>query len=85
MHYEQIERRPGQAPVRSRGGSIPTYNLTWGLRTVDGTYNNLLNPQLGAADNEFPGAAGHAVPHDHGPRRPWRRAGSRDLYAGCRQ
>ena len=35
-------------------GSIPTYNLAWGLRTVDGTYNNLLNPQLGAADNEFP-------------------------------
>jgi hypothetical protein len=24
------------------GGLIPTYNLSWGLRTVDGSYNNLL-------------------------------------------
>jgi Ca2+-binding RTX toxin-like protein len=35
-------------------GSIPTYNLAWGLRTVDGSYNHLLNPQWGAADEEFP-------------------------------
>ena len=35
---------------------IPTYNLSWGLRTVDGTYNHLLpgQEQWGAADVEFP-------------------------------
>jgi len=36
------------------GGSIPSYNISWGLRTVDGTYNNPLHPEWGAADNEFP-------------------------------
>lgn len=35
-------------------GSIPSYNIAWGLRTVDGTYNNPLHPEWGAADNEFP-------------------------------
>ncbi|WP_426227117.1 peroxidase family protein [Pararhizobium sp. DWP3-4] len=35
-------------------GSIPSYNISWGLRTVDGTYNNPLHPEWGAADNEFP-------------------------------
>ena len=34
--------------------SIPTYNLAWGLRTVDGTYNNFQHPTWGAADTEFP-------------------------------
>jgi Ca2+-binding RTX toxin-like protein len=41
-------------PLFGTGGSIPTYNLSWGLRTVDGTYNNPLHPEWGAADNEFP-------------------------------
>ncbi len=41
-------------PLFGPGGSIPTYNLSWGLRTVDGTYNNPLHPEWGAADNEFP-------------------------------
>ncbi|WPO43209.1 peroxidase family protein [Tardiphaga sp. 42S5] len=45
-------------PLFGPTGSIPTYNLSWGLRTVDGTYNNLLNPELGAADNEFPEGLG---------------------------
>ena len=38
------------------GRSIPTYNLAWGLRTVDGTYNNLLpgQEQWGAADSRSP-------------------------------
>ncbi|NOV16620.1 hypothetical protein E5S70_11120 [Ensifer adhaerens] len=35
-------------------GSVPSYNVSWGLRTVDGTYNNPLHPEWGAADNEFP-------------------------------
>ncbi|XIA62903.1 hypothetical protein ACFIOY_26485 [Bradyrhizobium sp. TZ2] len=51
--YEQSGGTQGKA-LFGPNGSIPTYNLAWGLRTVDGTYNNLLNPQLGAADNEFP-------------------------------
>ncbi|MDP9812280.1 Ca2+-binding RTX toxin-like protein [Rhizobium tibeticum] len=41
-------------PLYGPGGLIPTYNLAWGLRTVDGSYNNLLNPEWGAADNPFP-------------------------------
>ena len=58
------------------GGSIPTYNLAWGLRTVDGTYNNLLHPEWGAADNEFP--------------EPWARISGRSWWtrtapAACRR
>ncbi|WP_162245650.1 peroxidase family protein [Brevundimonas sp. Root1279] len=35
---------------------IPAYNLAWGLRTVDGSYNNLLpgRSEEGASDNPFP-------------------------------
>ena len=37
-------------------GLIPTYNIAWGLRTVDGSDNHLLPGQekWGAADQEFP-------------------------------
>ncbi|MET0599095.1 MAG: peroxidase family protein, partial [Mesorhizobium sp.] len=43
-------------PLYGPGGLIPTYNLAWGLRTVDGSYNHLLTGQTewGAADNPFP-------------------------------
>jgi Ca2+-binding RTX toxin-like protein len=41
-------------PLFGPGGLIPTYNLSWGLRTVDGSYNNLLHPTWGAADHPFP-------------------------------
>ncbi len=41
-------------PLYGPGGLIPTYNLSWGLRTVDGTYNNLLHPTWGSADQPFP-------------------------------
>ena len=43
-------------PLYGPGGLIPTYNLAWGLRTVDGSYNHLLAGQTewGAADNQFP-------------------------------
>lgn len=37
-------------------GLVPAYNIAWGLRTVDGTYNHLLPGQehWGAADVQFP-------------------------------
>ena len=37
-------------------GLVPTYNLAWGLRTVDGIYNHLLpgQEQWGAAGDQFP-------------------------------
>ncbi len=43
-------------PLYGPGGLIPSYNLSWGLRTVDGTYNNLLpgRSEDGASDNPFP-------------------------------
>src|ERR1700754_2728537 len=40
-------------PLYGPGGLIPTYNLSWGLRTVDGTNNNLLHPTWGASDQQF--------------------------------
>ena len=52
---------PNAAPLYGVGeagqvGSVPTYTLSIGLRTVDGQYNNLLPGQ------EKWGAADHAVP-----------------------
>jgi Ca2+-binding RTX toxin-like protein len=51
--FEQSGGTQGK-PLFGPTGSIPTYNLAWGLRTVDGTYNNPLYPERGAADNPFP-------------------------------
>lgn len=56
---EQIkisEAHAGGQPLVGPGGLIPAYNISAGLRTVDGSYNNLLpgNEQQGAADQEFP-------------------------------
>jgi hypothetical protein len=45
-------------PLYGPGGLIPAYNLAWGLRTVDGTYNNLLHPTWGSADQPFPEGLG---------------------------
>ena len=47
---------PRVQPLFGPGGLIPAYNLSMGLRTVDGTYNNLLPGQekWGAADIPFP-------------------------------
>jgi Ca2+-binding RTX toxin-like protein len=50
--FEQSNGTQGK-PLFGPTGSIPTYNLAWGLRTVDGTYNNPLYPERGAADNPF--------------------------------
>jgi Ca2+-binding RTX toxin-like protein len=43
-------------PLFGDGGLVPTYNSSLGLRTVDGTFNNLLpgQEQWGAANNPFP-------------------------------
>ncbi|WP_129794620.1 hypothetical protein, partial [Sphingosinicella sp. CPCC 101087] len=43
-------------PLFGPGGLIPAPNIAWGLRTVDGTYNNILpgREHWGAADQEFP-------------------------------
>jgi hypothetical protein len=52
---------PNAAPLYGVGaagqaGSVPTYTLSIGLRTVDGQYNNLLPGQekWGSADMQFP-------------------------------
>jgi hypothetical protein len=52
---------PNAAPLYGVGdagqvGSVPAYTLSLGLRTVDGSYNNLLPGQehWGAADLPFP-------------------------------
>jgi hypothetical protein len=52
---------PNAAPLYGTGlagqqGSVPSYNLSFGLRTVDGSYNNLLPGQekWGASDRPFP-------------------------------
>lgn len=43
-------------PLFGTNGLIPAYNVAWGLRTVDGSYNHLLPGQemWGAAGAEFP-------------------------------
>lgn len=49
------EAHASGTPLYGEGGLIPTYNLSWGLRTVDGTYNHLLpgQEQWGASDQPF--------------------------------
>ena len=43
-------------PLFGTNGLVPAYNLSLGLRTVDGTYNHLLPGQerWGAGDSQFP-------------------------------
>ena len=64
-------------PLFGPGGLVPAYNISWGLRTVDGTYNHLLpgQEQWGAADQRVPRAADAGVPHDRDDR--FRRPGGR--------
>ena len=48
----------GQQPLfGGADASIPANNISWGLRTVDGTYNNLIpgRTDWGSADQPFPG------------------------------
>lgn len=50
------EAHAAGTPLFGPGGLVPAYNISWGLRTVDGSYNNLMpgRTEWGAADNEFP-------------------------------
>ena len=49
------EAHAAGAPLFGPGGLVPAYNVSYGLRTVDGTYNNLLRQETwGAADQQFP-------------------------------
>ncbi|MFP9138251.1 peroxidase family protein [Devosia sp. XGJD_8] len=50
------EAHAAGTPLYGPGGLIPAYNIAWGLRTVDGSYNHLLPGQeyWGAADQPFP-------------------------------
>lgn len=43
-------------PLFGPGGLVPAYNISYGLRTVDGTFNHLLPGQekWGASDVQFP-------------------------------
>jgi Ca2+-binding RTX toxin-like protein len=43
---------------------IPHHSLRYGLRTVDGSDNNLLHPEFGAADNAFPRLVPRTVVND---------------------
>jgi Ca2+-binding RTX toxin-like protein len=52
------EAHAAGATLYGPGGLIPAYNLSMGLRTVDGTYNNLLHPEWGSADQPFPEGLG---------------------------
>ncbi|HEV7328881.1 MAG TPA: peroxidase family protein, partial [Bosea sp. (in: a-proteobacteria)] len=53
--FQQTNGAQGKALFGTENSSIPTYNLSWGLRTVDGTYNHLLPGQekWGASDTPF--------------------------------
>ena len=50
------EAHAAGTPLFGPGGLVPAYNTSFGLRTVDGTYNHLLPGQekWGAADQPFP-------------------------------
>ena len=65
---EIAEAHAAGQPLYGPGGLIPTYNLAWGLRTVDGSYNHLLpgQEQWGAADQEFLEHLDPAIPDRHG-------------------
>jgi hypothetical protein len=43
-------------PLFGADGLIPANNISWGLRTVDGSYNNLIpgRTDWGSADQDFP-------------------------------
>ena len=57
VQSDGADGRPLFGPsLNANTASIPSYNIAWGVRTVDGSYNHLLpgQEQWGAADREFP-------------------------------
>ena len=69
FHIKIAEANAAGQPLYGPGGLIPTYNLSWGLRTVDGSYNNLI------PGREYWGAS----PSDSVARRPDYRSFQLDL------
>lgn len=55
-HSDYLAGVPGARPLFGPNGMIPANNISWGLRTVDGTYNNLIpgRTDWGSADQPFP-------------------------------
>ena len=55
FHIKIAEANAAGQPLYGPGGLIPTYNLSWGLRTVDGSHNNLLpgREYWGASNQPF--------------------------------
>ena len=51
---EQIFIAERHAAGASLADMLPNVEVPFGLRTVSGIYNNLADPQFGAADNIFP-------------------------------
>ena len=50
---------------------LPNQRSALGLRTVDGTYNNLSHPEFGAADNPFPRATDPHFQPNYNPANPF--------------
>lgn len=55
-HADHVAGVPGARPLFGVNGMIPANNISWGLRTVDGSFNNLIpgRTEWGAADQPFP-------------------------------
>jgi len=55
-HARYVAGDPTARPLFGQDGMIPASNISWGLRTVDGTFNNLVpgRTNWGAADQPFP-------------------------------
>ena len=63
-HSRYLAGDPTARPLFGANGMIPANNISWGLRTVDGTYNNLIpgRTNYGAADQPFPQSARPGLP-----------------------
>jgi Ca2+-binding RTX toxin-like protein len=51
---DQIKIAEHHAAGENLNSLLPNIRVPYGLRTVEGTENNLLHPEFGAADNPFP-------------------------------
>ena len=55
-HSRYVAGDPTARPLFGADGMIPANNISWGLRTVDGSNNNIVPGQehYGSADQPFP-------------------------------